>query len=318
MDDTSVRFDESESVRAAHACSCNQPSVYLRANEGRHYCGRCLSRQIERQFAKTIGKNNMLEKGDTVAVGVSGGKDSMVLLHLLYKFSKKMPVKLIAVTVDEGIAGYRDKSIEVVEKFVKTIGVEHHVFSFCDEFDFKIDNLSKEEKFCTYCGVFRRYMLNKAAREVGATKLAIGHNLDDEAQSIMMNVLRGDMTRMKRLSPKPQEKLVPRIKPLKNIPEKEIVVYALMNSIPYFDGECPNSFNNTRRDVQTMINNMESKYPGTKHQIVNFYRKIRPVLKEKPGTINYCVRCGEPASQQVCKACGLLERAKKENIAHKI
>lgn len=290
-------------------CKCGQPSVYLRVNEGRHYCGKCLSRQVEKNFSKTIGKYNMLQRGDTIAVGVSGGKDSMVLLHMLHKFSKKMPIKIIAITVDEGIVGYRDKSIEKINEFVNSGGIEHRVFSFKNEFDLTIDDL-KTDKHCTYCGTLRRYLLNKTAREVGANKLAIGHNLDDEAQSIMMNVIRGDKTRMQRLTPLPKEKLVSRIKPLKNILEKEIVIYAIVNNIPYSDGECPNSFNNTRRDVQTMINDMESKYPGTKHQIVNFYRKIRPALREQPGTVNYCIKCGEPASQEICKSCELLEKAK--------
>ena len=301
------------------ACECGKPSVYLRVNEGRHYCGKCLTRQIERNFTKTISKDSMIQKGDKIAVGISGGKDSMVLLHLMHKLSKKMPMELVAITIDEGIEGYRDKSIEAVEKFVKEKGVEHHTFSFKNELDFEIDNLNRNAfaerqvsvKHCTYCGVFRRQLLNKAARTVGATKLAVGHNLDDEAQSILMNVLRGDMARMKRLSPSSKnEKLIRRIKPIKNIPEKEIVAYAIINNIPYFDGECPNSFNNVRRDVQSTVNTLEEKYPGTKHNIIKFYKKIQPNLPHIEGRINYCIRCGEPASHEVCKACELLEKVK--------
>jgi len=252
----------------------------------------------------------MLEKNDTVAVGVSGGKDSMVLLHLMKKLSEKLPIKLVAVTIDEGIDGYRDRSMAKVNEFVKAMDIEHRIFSFENEFDVTIDNLVKNDpsiKSCTYCGVFRRTLLNKAAREVSATKLAVGHNLDDEAQSVLMNVMRGDVTRMARLA-KTSEHFVRRIKPMKNIPEKEIVAYAILNNIPYFDGECPNSFNNARRDVQGMLNEMEQKYPGTKSNIISFYRKL-PTIGTESVPVK-CTRCGEPAAHEICKACELLEKIK--------
>ena len=292
------------------SCKCGRDAVYLRVQEGMHYCSSCLSRQTERQFEKTISKGKMLEKNDTVAVGVSGGKDSMVLLHLMKKLSEKLPMKLIAVTVDEGIAGYRDRSIEAINEFVKAMGIDHRIFPFENEFDVTIDNLVKNDpsiKSCTYCGVFRRTLLNKAAREAGATKLAVGHNLDDEAQSVLMNVMRGDVTRMARLA-KTSEHFVRRIKPMKNIPEKEIVAYAVINNIPYFDVECPNSFNNARRDVQGVLNDMEQKYPGTKSNIISFYRKL-PAIGVESVPVK-CARCGEPASHEICKACELLEKIK--------
>lgn len=291
-------------------CKCGNEAVYLRVQEGSHYCGRCLSRQVERNFAKTISKGRMLGKNDIVAVGVSGGKDSMVLLHLMDKLARKLPMKLIAVTVDEGIAGYRDRSIEAVKEFASSLGIEQRTFSFQNEFDLTIDKIVEKDshvKSCTYCGVFRRTLLNKAAREVNADKIAVGHNLDDEAQSVLMNVMRGDMKRMSRLSQR-SDKFVRRIKPLKNIPEKEIVAYAVINSIPYFDGECPNSFNNARRDVQTLLNEMEQKYPGTKSNIINFYRKLPATSEITEATI--CMKCGEPSSHEVCKACELLEKVK--------
>ena len=173
------------------------------------------------------------------------------------------------------------------------------------EFDVSIDDL-KDVKHCTYCGVFRRTLLNKAARAVHADKLAVGHNLDDEAQSVLMNVMRGDIKRMK--IPAKDEKFVERIKPLKNILEKELVIYAIVNSIPYFDGECPNSYNNVRRDAQRMINEFESKYPGTKSQIIRFKRGI---ISSNQGKISHCIKCGEPASHEICKACELLAGLKQ-------
>jgi uncharacterized protein (TIGR00269 family) len=286
-------------------CDCGKPAVYLRRNEGRHYCSKCLTRQVERNFLRTIRKEN-IQKGDVIAVGVSGGKDSMVLLHLMQKLSKKVPVKLMAITIDEGIEGYRDKSIGIVKEFAENLMIEHHIFSFKEEFGTRTDLI--REKHCTACGVFRRRLLNKKARELGANKLALGHNLDDEAQSVLMNVLRGDLKRMGVQKGKPG--MVQRIKPLKNIPEKEIVAYGLINQIPYFDGECPFSFDNVRRDVQKALNELENKYPGTKHNIARFHRKIREDIPEREGEIARCRECGEPSSAEMCKVCELRSKMK--------
>ena len=306
MGKTPRQINKEQNTRAtSHACKCGREAIYLRVQEGTHYCGRCLSKQIERNFEKTISKEKMIKKGDVVAVGVSGGKDSMVLLYLMQKLSKKVPIKVVAITIDEGIKGYRDRSIRVVKDFINKTGIEHQTFSYKDEFDISIDDL-KDVKHCTYCGVFRRTLLNKAARAVHADKLAVGHNLDDEAQSILMNVMRGDIKRMK--NPAKDEKFVERIKPLKNILEKELVIYAIVNSIPYFDGECPNSYNNVRRDAQRMINEFESKYPGTKSQIIRFKRGI---ISSNQGKISHCIKCGEPASHEICKACELLAGLKQ-------
>ena len=305
MGKTPRQINKEQNTRAtSHACKCGREAIYLRVQEGAHYCGRCLSGQIERNFEKTISKEKMIKKGDVVAVGVSGGKDSMVLLYLMQKLSKKVPIKVVAITIDEGIKGYRDRSIRVVKDFINKTGIEHQTFSYKDEFDISIDDL-KDVKHCTYCGVFRRTLLNKAARAVHADKLAVGHNLDDEAQSILMNVMRGDIKRMK--NPAKDEKFVERIKPLKNILEKELVIYVIVNSIPYFDGECPNSYNNVRRDAQRMINEFESKYPGTKSQIIRFKRGI---ISSNQGKISHCIKCGEPCSGDICKSCELLEKVK--------
>jgi uncharacterized protein (TIGR00269 family) len=105
--------------------------------------------------------------------------------------------------------------------------------------------------------------------------------------------------------PAKDNKFVPRIKPLKNVLEKELVVYAIVNNIPYFDGECPNSFHNVRRDAQRLINDFESKYPGTKSQIIRFKRNVK--IPTSTANLNYCIKCGEPASHEICKACELLE-----------
>lgn len=263
--------------------------------------------QVEKKVRKTVIDNELVEKGDRIAVGLSGGKDSSVLLYLLHKFFSST-TDIIAVTVDEGIAAYRDKSIVQAQKLAERLGIEHRIFSFRDNFSINVDEI-KTDNYCTFCGVFRRQLLNKAASELGVDKLAIGHNLDDEVQSIMMNVVRGDFVGFQRLGVTGHEGFVPRIKPLRNIPEKEIKLYAILQEIEHYDGECPHSFNNVRRDVQKMVNDLEDKYPGTKMQILSFYKKAKNQEPEKKELVS-CSSCGSPSSNGICKSCELLEKVK--------
>ena len=199
------------------------------------------------------------------------------------------------------------------------MGVEHRVFSFRDEFSFTDDDLPKEAKHCSYCGTFRRYLLNKKAKILGANKLAIGHNLDDEAQSIMMNFVRNDYSRFQRLGTNSSDKkLITRIKPLRDIPEKEIALYAILKEIPFFPGECPYSFDNLRREIQTMINDLEKNHPGTKFQIVNFYDRLKPMLDKTGEGVNYCKLCDEPTAMEICKSCELLKKLKRDGVIREI
>lgn len=289
-------------------CKCGKKAVFFRECEGNAYCKNCFCDQVRKSFGKTVRENELIQKNDVIAVGVSGGKDSSVLLHLLVDLQKKFPFTIKAITIDEGIAGYRNKSIEIVKKFCSGLGAEHFIFSFKEEFKKNLDEINVK-KYCTCCGVFRRHLLNKASRKVGADKLAIGHNMDDEAQSILLSLIKGERYRFSRLGARPRHcgdrKFVPRIKPLRNIPEKEITAYALLNKIPFHRGECPYSKDNMRREVLGFLDNMEKNHPGTKLQVVSFYDSLQKNRK-KSRRLSYCARCGEPSSMKTCMTCSLL------------
>ncbi len=292
---TSVKRDAHS--RSEGHCRCGNRAVYFRRYEGSYLCSACLIKQVEKKFRENA--KPLINKGDRIAVGLSGSKDSSVLLYLLHKFYPRT-ARIIAITIDEGIAGYRDKSIAAAKELAKKLGIEHRIFSFQKEFHVTVDGM-QTDKYCTACGVFRRQLLNKAAMSVNADKIAIGHNLDDEAQSIMMNVIRGDFVGMRRLGASGQDGLVPRIKPLANMPEKEIKLYAILNSIKFYEGECPHSHNNLRRDVQKIINDTEDAHPGTKMQILSFYEKMKG--NKVPKRITKCKTCYSPSSSGKCKAC---------------
>ncbi len=296
-------------------CKCGKKAIIFRRYSGEKLCERCFNKSMIDRVKKVIRKYSLIEKNDRVCVAVSGGKDSLVLLHILKKLSEKYPFDLIALTIDEGIKGYRDKAIETVKRNCKLLGIESRVYSFKKELGYPLDEIVKKDRelsSCSYCGVFRRYLLNKKTRELGCNKLAVGHNLDDEVQTILMNFLRGDLSRFGRTGPYYiylNERFVPRIKPLREIPEKENVVYALSNNIEVEFSTCPYSGEAYRNNIREFLNKMELEQPTTKYSLLRSYDKIYSLLaKSLAKKLKYCEKCGEPTIGNVCKTCEFLEK----------
>ncbi len=295
--------------------------VYHRKYSGEKYCKKCFCTSIEKKVARTVSKYQMLSSTDLITVGLSGGKDSVVLTQLLNEMEKRFPnSKLITITIDEGIKNYREESVEIVKKITREWNLKNKLYSFKNEFGYSIDDINQiitERKIellpCTFCGVFRRKLLNEAARNLNADKLAIGFNLDDEAQTILMNFIRGDLTRINRISPIPKiinPKFVPRVRPLREIPEKEITLYAFYKSLPIQSKECPYSFNSLRHNVQSSINLLEEKTPNVKFNILKNLETLNEAFQDSEAIImknlQECEKCGEPTSSKLCKACELL------------
>ena len=151
--------------------------------------------------------------------------------------------------------------------------------------------------------------MNKAARDWKASHLATGLNLDDTAQSILMNFSRGDVARLARLGPhrRTQKGLVPRIQPLRLIPESETLLYSIVNQIEFHDRECPYAPEAMRNDYRSVVTQLEDRYPGTRHSILKSYDEILPGLEKSfpPSRLKRCA-CGEPTVSSKCKACELL------------
>ncbi len=294
---------------------CGKPAVYFRRYEGKALCKRHFCENIERRVKKTLSENNLIEKGDKVAIALSGGKDSSALTYILHKIFKDVKdVELFAISIDEGIKGYRPECLRIAKKLCKSLGLKHYIFSYKKEFGKTLDKMNKKEaKTCTYCGVFRRYLLNKAARKLKATKLATGHNLDDEAQGILINFFKGDVNRLVRMGAKPMvrmdKKFVLRVKPLRNIPEKEIGAYCVLKGLELRSHECPYVKDSFRDDVRRLLNEIENKYPGSKYEVVRTYDRIEKALKAfaRKDRVLRCKKCGEPSSQEICKTCVLRE-----------
>jgi uncharacterized protein (TIGR00269 family) len=252
----------------------------------------------------------MIEAGDHVIIALSGGKDSTALLMIL---SRLLPswnnVRLSALTIDEGISGYREDTILSAEKLVARFALDHVTLSFKDLFSGTLDELltGRESEACSICGILRRNALIAGTQKIGATKLATGHNLDDEAQSVLMNVLRGDLPRLVRNSSADSSGLfIPRIKPLMYISEKEIATYLVVNNMWEDLPECPYACHALRREVRSMLGDLEYRHPGTMLRLMESKKKIEDRcsgIVQDP--IRQCRECGDPCSGDVCQLCQL-------------
>lgn len=194
--------------------------------------------------------------------------------------------------------------------------MEHRVYSFKRLYGHTLDEVADAAKrmgrpfICSYCGVLRRKALNVAARDVGATKLATAHNLDDEVQSMMMNLLRGDIVRMSR-----RERdlsgdvgLVPRVKPLCEVPEREVALYAFLSKIRFQSLPCPYLETSLRSDVRRFMNVLDDEHPGMKFTVYRSFEKIKAQLRfSEEHSYGRCKVCGEPTAGEVCMACQILK-----------
>ncbi len=320
-------------VKGARCDKCASEAKIILPYGPHRLCAEHFNEFFEHRVRKTVRLNQLVKYGEKIAVGVSGGKDSMVTLHLLNKVFGTSN-KIEAIMVDEGIAGYREKAIEIAKNYCAEHKIPYHIVKYEQAFGFDMGNVMKKihedrslGSTCSFCGVFRRDLLNAKALEIGAQKLATGHNLDDEVQSIAMSLFGSDFARLSRLGEiaegmKGSGKMVPRIKPLYETPEKEVIAYAALNGIEHYSEECcPYSWMAKRNHYRKTLNELEDAMPGTKYGILSSFRKMKPMLSAiagEGGELRECAKCGNPSAQELCGTCRQLERLVEQegNGAH--
>ena len=297
--------------------SCRKKAVINLPNSEISLCKTHFNRYFEKKVRKTIRINKMIGKEDKIGVAVSGGKDSLSLLYILDKIFKPTKIKLFAIAIDEGIKDYRDPLFVHVKSLCKKLRIPLKVYSFKEEFGKTLDQIRKKDREtipCTYCGVFRRKLLNDKAHELGLDKLATGHNLDDEVQAILMNQFRKNVRASVIMGPitgvEDDSKFVRRIKPFYFLTEKETATFAFLNDLLDEYVECPYAKLGFRRSVLEMLNEFENKYPGTKYNVVSSFLASLDGVKSsfKKTGIKYCSECGSPSAHDVCQGCVLLEK----------
>ncbi|MBS3781114.1 MAG: TIGR00269 family protein [Candidatus Thermoplasmatota archaeon] len=303
-------------------CSrCGETAVTRIRYSGEHLCRKHFKEFFETKVFKEFRKQVDLNRGKDIGVAVSGGKDSIVALRMLHKIlEERRDSRLYGITIDEGIKGYRPKSLEIAEREYKKLGIDYKISSYEENFGFPLDEMMEYDDIgmpCSVCGVLRRWMMNTMSKEADLDVLATGLNLDDTAQTIMMNFCRADMKSMARLAPhdRVKEGLVPRINPLRKAPEKETYLYALLSDMDVHEQECPYADTALRGLYRDVLGQLEDNTPGVKFSILSSYEKIKDPVREKyegEGELERCVNCGEPAMNERCKACQILKELEKK------
>lgn len=291
---------------------CKQIAVYSRKYSGENLCSNCFSRSIVRKTARTISKHNMIQNGDVVGVAVSGGKDSLSLLQVLKQISSNHRFTINAITIDEGIPGYRDEALDIVKNFCEKLEIEHHTYSYYNLFGTTLEQtleMREGEKTtsCSICGTLRRRAIDLGARELGIDVVATGHNMDDFIQTFIINLLSGDTNKIGWMDPDTSDNRTRRIKPFSEIYENEIVFYAFTNNIPFQSEECPHMNEGIRTEIRNFLNSLESGHVGIKNNMYKSILRMSSLLRntnEKRWRI--CSKCGSECTGHVCSVCNTL------------
>ncbi|MEM4725752.1 MAG: TIGR00269 family protein [Nitrososphaerales archaeon] len=304
---------------------CSGEPFYYRKYSGEMLCRGCFVDSILEKTRRTISKYKMLKYGDKIGVAVSGGKDSLSLLHILANITKGHASEIVALIVDEGIEGYREEAVKHAVDEAKQLGVKYHILSFKEAYHITLDEAIKQRQdsdlaSCTICGTLRRRALDLLAKDAGVDVLATAHNLDDVLQTFIMNLLSGSterIVRSKLSEDSPPIFLVRRIKPLMEIPEDEVALFAYLRGIPFQRATCPYMNESIRSEVRSILNEMELKHPGIKFNLLRSYLTISSNLKTEAKN-SICSICSAPSSNKVCAVCTILTRIKHEESANKI
>jgi uncharacterized protein (TIGR00269 family) len=294
--------------------SCPERAVIDQPYRGAHACSTHFAASVEARFRREMRRQLPRYSKGTIAVALSGGKDSSVALFLSARYFGRRPaVRLVAITVDEGIDGYRGPGLTAASGLASSLGIEHRVVSAADELGTTTDRLAAAlpgTPPCSFCGVWRRTLLNRAARAAGADGLILGFNLDDLAQTVLMNLVRGDLEHLVQMAPHVTRRagLVPRLAPLAGVPEREVFLYARLSNLPFDHRECPHAGRALRNRFRETVWQLEEAQPGTRQALLRTHERIRDlwVAREGGTALLLCRMCGEPSSAGLCRACQFL------------
>jgi tRNA-5-methyluridine54 2-sulfurtransferase len=270
---------------------------------------------------RAIETYRMFGPTDRVLMAVSGGKDSLSLWDLLLNLGYQAEGLYISLGIDEGI-DYSAKSLEMCEKFVTEHhpGARLHVVDVAAEYGQGIPVLARtrrrgQAKPCAVCGLVKRHVMNRVARDGGFAAIVTGHNLDDEAAVLMQNTLHWQAGYLARQAPVLDERggLARKVKPFVRLYEREAAAYALVRGLDYIYDECPFAKGSTTNFYKELLNQLELNSPGAKQQFYLQFLRARDagqVAFAEGGEVALqpCSRCGQPTTAgDMCAFCRLWE-----------
>ncbi|MBI2124397.1 TIGR00269 family protein [Candidatus Pacearchaeota archaeon] len=271
---------------------------------------------FEARVLKTIKEYRLAKKGDRIVIAMSGGKDSAATAYLLNKFAKKLGCKIAALHINLHIGnreGYSERCLQAVEKFCSANKIKLNVYDIKKEAGCSICYIRSgvqqrlKLKNCAVCGVVKKWIFNREARRLKAGRIATGHNLDDEAQTVLMNFFKGNLMLNVNSGPATgiieDKKFVQRIKPLYFMPEDEIRKYSMLMKLPVVYEKCPCAIDSYRIVIRRFLNKFDN---SANRRIVDNFAGMLPLLRKKAKSglaVKYCQSCGEPSRNEICKRC---------------
>jgi len=256
-------------------------------------------------------------KNEKILVALSGGKDSTVTAYLL----KKLGYNIEGFHINLGMGNYSEKCFGAVKKLCDELKIKLHIYDIKKEMGSSMcylrtaiqSNQKKGQiKNCAICGVIKKWILNKEGRKFKVDKIATGHNLDDEAQTYLLNVLKGNLKLSLGSGPITKnvsdKKFIPRIKPLFYVAEENIRKFSLKNNLPVHYEKCPCATDSYRIQIRKFMNELSTK---EKENLVKNSEEILKKIKRDSGEIKYCEICEEPSRNRVCRKCELISGIKR-------
>jgi len=300
--------------------TCPGKAVIETRRHNAAFCKDCYIVHVERQVVRTIDGDTMLTPDDRVLVAVSGGKDSLTLWEVL----RRLGYRTTGFHIVLGIGHYSPEARRTVEAYASTHGLPLIVTDVKEDYDFSIPELAEYTRRvpCSACGLSKRYLMNRTAREAGFTVLATGHNLDDGAATLLGNLLHWQTEQLGRMAPALEAthpKLVKTVKPLIRLTERETLAYAMLRGIDYHDDECPNAVGATSLFYKDILNQLELASPGAKQSFYfGFLKKARPAFSAAHSEsleLRECEVCGQVTTTETCAFCRMMDLARRTAAA---
>jgi len=286
---------------------CRREAILFQEYSGQHLCKQHVEAAVEAKAKYEIRRHRWMIHGDHIAVALSGGKNSSALLYFFKKLtSNRRDIRISAITIDEGITGYRDPGCAM--RIAELLNTECIMESFQENFGITVDeiaHLKGTTLSCTYCRVLRNFLLNRIAMEHGVTKLAMGDNLDDAAVSVLKNVLQGNPEILVR-SERAVRGKIPRIRPFLSVPLKEVALYADLHVKGCDQSRCPYNNKPFEVDMQEMLNEFTIRHPATKYALLSLEKNLAGACVSLADSVPSCEQCGEP-TDGICQGCRIVD-----------
>jgi uncharacterized protein (TIGR00269 family) len=273
-------------------------------------------KQFRLKVMNIIKKYGLLDKSDKIVVGISGGKDSLALLDIL----KELGFNVSAFHIYLGInkESFSENSLKIIKDFCKERKINLYVFDL-RKLNKTVEDYKGPRPKCSFCGLVKRYLITKFARDFGFTALATGHHFDDEISFIFSNLLNFNLNYLARQGPIIEGKDLPKkVKPFYEVKEKEIIEYCELRGIKYLKQNCPFSKSASQYFYKQLLEEIELKRPGFKKNLLKKFLNNKQLICENKEELKKCKICGMPSNNEICSFCRLFGLKKELNLKKEV